>query len=90
MNIKTYRKPNGDLNLSLESVIEVYPEITGSKCDDEEQKAISVALVPYIIEENNRNTENLFKISQNLNIKINFLYIFVFILVCLNLLNFFI
>jgi len=49
--IKTNRKPNGDLNLDIDSVIETYPEIAGSKCDDEEQKAISVALVPYIIEE---------------------------------------
>ena len=88
MNIKTYRKTNGDLNLDIDSVIQKYPEIAGSKCDDEEQKAISVALVPYMVEENNRNTENLLKINKNLNIKINFLYIFVFILVCLNLLNF--
>ena len=31
MNIKTYRKENGDLNLDIESVVERYPEIAGSK-----------------------------------------------------------
>lgn len=47
--IKTYRKPNGDLNLDIDSVVKQFPEIAGARCDDEEQKAISVALVPYII-----------------------------------------
>jgi len=59
--IKTYKKPNGDLNLDIESVIATYPEIAGSKCDDEEQKAISVALVPYIINKLNNNTDNNFR-----------------------------
>lgn len=49
--LRTYRKDNGDLNIDIESVLEIYPEIVGSKCDDAEQKAISVALIPYLIEE---------------------------------------
>ena len=81
---------NKDLNLDIESVIKKYPEIAGSKYEEEEQKVISETLAPYIIEENNRNAENILKIKHNLNIKINFLYIVIFILMCLNLLNFFI
>ena len=46
-----YRKPNGDLNLDIDAVLEKYPELAGATDDDAEQKVISVALVPYLIME---------------------------------------
>ena len=46
-----YRKPNGDLNLDIDAVVKKYPEIAGASGDDAEQRVISVALVPYLIED---------------------------------------
>lgn len=46
-----YRKPNGDLNLDIDKVLEKYPELAGATDDDAEQKVISIALVPYLIRE---------------------------------------
>ena len=49
--MKTYRKPNGDLNLDIDAVVKKYPEIAGASGDDAEQRVISVALVPYLIQD---------------------------------------
>ena len=46
-----YRKANGDLNLDIEAVVKKYPEIIYASDDDAEQRVISVALVPYLIED---------------------------------------
>ena len=45
------RKPNGDLNLDIDKVVKKYPEIVGASGDDAEQRVISVALVPYLIQD---------------------------------------
>ena len=47
------RKPNGDLNLDIEAVVKKYPEIAGASDDDAEQRVISTALIPYLIQELN-------------------------------------
>lgn len=55
----TYRKSNGDLNIDVEKLLETFPELRFSACDDEEQKVFSVALVPYMCREINSNTKRL-------------------------------
>lgn len=51
IDIKTVSKENGDLNLDIESVVEEIPVIRGATDDSAEQRAVSVALMPYVLEE---------------------------------------
>jgi len=49
LNIELVAKENGDLNLDIDQMLEVIPELRGSACDDECQKIFSVAVVPYML-----------------------------------------
>ena len=62
-----YRKPNGDLNLDIEAVVKKYPEIIYAGDDDAEQRVISVALVPYLIEELNLQRAGIEKLIEHVS-----------------------
>ena len=62
-----YRKPNGDLNLDIDAVVKKYPEIAGASGDDAEQRVVSVALVPYLIEELNLQRAGIEKLIEHVS-----------------------